>query len=167
MGVDAPPRAYRARALPASKVAQAYPLVQAAIPGITLERWRAFYENVEHLAQASAKRQGQDSAGVMAIEDTRGYLRGLFTYRIGPDLRHGVTLTVSDIIILDLFDAESVAEVLLEAIEVLARALGCAGVHAQLPMEAEALRVRLQREGLRVEALVLCATRQGNVMDGA
>ncbi|MCC7427562.1 MAG: hypothetical protein IT557_11695 [Alphaproteobacteria bacterium] len=167
MGVDAPPRAYRARALPVSKVAQAYPLVQAAVPGITLERWRSFYESIEHLAQVSAKRQGQDAAGVMAIEDTRGYLRGLFSYRVGPDLRHGATLTVADIIILDLFDAESVAEVLLEAIEVLARALGCAGVHALLPMEAEALRMRLQREGLRAEALVLCSVKPLSRMDGA
>jgi len=159
MILESRPREYRARTLSAGKVSQAYALIQAAAPGVSLERWRAFCES---LGKVGAHDQGAAvvSAGVIAIEDSEGYVRGLFSYHCAPDLMHGCTLTVADVVILDLFDSETVATVLFEAIDVLARSLGCTGIHAQVAADAQGLMERFQSRGMRVEAMVLCLSEQ-------
>ncbi|PWC33648.1 hypothetical protein TSO352_24885 [Azospirillum sp. TSO35-2] len=117
-----------AKPLGRRQIDQAYPLVRAIAPGLTVEQWRAFAAAVLDDGGAPAAR-----AGIMTIQNAQGYLHGLFSYAIEPDLRHGRVMNVDNFVVLDLFDTVGVAGALLRAMDGLARRLGCAAIHTILP----------------------------------
>lgn len=121
-----------AKPLGRRQIDQAYPLVCVAAPGLPVERWRAFAAAVLD-ANGEAGGTPMPRAGIMTVQNARGYLHGLFSYAIEQHLRHGRVMTVDNFVVLDLFDVTGVAGTLLEAMEELARDLGCTAIHTALP----------------------------------
>ncbi len=149
-------RHLKTRPLDAERVSQAFPLIQAALPAVTLAAWRAF---AAALMTGGAARD----SGILAVTDERNYIAGLCSYRVVPDLVHGRLLDAGHFLAFDLFDRRPVAEALAEGIEVMARDRGCSAVHTQLPRRNDTpsepgngLAELLAARGHRVETLGLC-----------
>ena len=118
------PERFEARLLSANQVDQAFPVVQSAIAGITMEDWRRFAGTI-----VSAERC---ASGIMTAQ-SRNYIHGLFRYEACPSLRHGKQLMVDTFIVLDLFNPSGAAAALLGALDDLADDLGCEAIHTTVP----------------------------------
>ncbi len=178
-------RHLKTRPLDAARVAQAFPLIQAALPEVTLAAWRAFAAALMSSAPAPGDAPGNapggapggapgdprrdtPEGGILAVTDGRDYIAGLCSYRVVPDLVHGRLLDASHFLAFDLLDRRPVAEALAEGIEDLARRHGCGAVHTLLPHRAgtpdpsaeagadNGLAELLAARGHRVENLGLC-----------
>ncbi|CAO3416355.1 hypothetical protein [Azospirillum doebereinerae] len=121
-----------AKPLGRRQIDQAYPLVCVAAPGLAVEQWRAFAAAVLGI-NGEAGGPSAPRTGIMTVQNARGYLHGLFSYAIEEHLRHGRVMTVDNFVVLDLFDVPGVAGTLLDAMDGLARGLGCAAIHTALP----------------------------------
>ncbi len=146
--------------LSAERVIQAFPLIQTALPEVTLAAWRDF---AAALMSCRKTRRGTWEGGILAVTDGRGTISGLCGYRVVPDLVHGRLLDAAPFLAFDLFDRRPVAEALAEAIEALAWRRACSAVHTHLPPGSGAppdpdngLSRLLAARGHRVETLGLC-----------
>jgi hypothetical protein len=149
-------RHLKIRPLTTERITQAFPLIQAALPAVTLAAWRAF---AAALMTGGAARD----SGILAVTDERNYIAGLCSYRVVPDLVHGRLLDAGHFLAFDLIDRRPVAEALAEGIEAMARDRGCSAVHTQLPRRndtlsqpGDGLGELLAACGHRVETLGLC-----------
>ncbi|PWC35945.1 hypothetical protein [Azospirillum sp. TSO35-2] len=109
-------------------VSRALPLLNVLRPGSTVQDWQA----LAHCATGSddVRRALQ---GIMVCQSGTGYIRGLFTYRVGGCEPAGGgaasrTLCVDNVIALGLFDTPATMAALLDTIDLLARDLACAEV---------------------------------------
>ena len=118
------PERFEARLLSEEQVDQAFPIVQSAIAGITMESWRRFAG-----ATVSADRR---ASGIMTAQ-CRSYIHGLFSYRVAPSLRHRRQLLVENFIVLDLFNPSGAAAALIGAMDELADDLGCDSIRTTVP----------------------------------
>lgn len=116
-------RAFSIRPVTADLVEQAFPVVQAAAPGVTLEQWRAFATNPP----------GENGMGLVGVFNEQGYIVGLFAYRREPHLQHGRILRICHLAAVDLIDAEPVLQTLLQAIDEQAQAQGCSAILMATP----------------------------------
>ena len=145
-------RQLRARPLPVDKVAQAFALVQAVRPDLTLEGWQAF----------ATPRTGESNGtgGILILENEQNCIVGLFSYRVDEDLRHGATLVVDTFIALDIVDPEKVTRALAAAMERQAEDIGCRAIHVSIPENRPNSGGRmvqlLLEQGHHVESLSLC-----------
>jgi len=69
----------------------AYPLVQMHDAGITLEKWLTYARPLCSIAS--------DMAGLIAIEDRRGIIHALYSYRVELDLRLHKRLCLGQLIV--------------------------------------------------------------------
>lgn len=133
-----------AKPLGRRQIDQAYPLVCAIAPGLGVDRWRAFAAALLDSATVGGSRKGGGKSGagtdglpaprgIMTVQNAQGYMHGLFSYAVEAQLIHGRTLCVDNFVVLDLFDVAGPAETLLQAMEGLARQLGCTAIHTTLP----------------------------------
>ena len=156
------------RPLSAARVIQAFPLIQTALPEVTLAAWRDFAatlmsgRNAQGSAQGNAQGDVQEG-GILAVTNERDYIAGLCSYRVVPDLVHGRLLDASSFLAFGLLDRRPVAEALAAAVEALARERGCTAVHAHLPHRNDAppgpatgLYELLAARGYQVESWDLC-----------
>ena len=148
------------RPLSAERIAQAFPLIQTALPEVTLAAWRDF---AAALMSGGNARGDAWEGGILAVTDGRDYIAGLCSYRVVPDLVHGRLLDAGHFLAFDLLDRRPVAEALAEALEALARERGCTAVHTHLPHRNGAppdpddgMSRLLAARGHRVESLGLC-----------
>jgi hypothetical protein len=118
-------RKLETRRLTSERIAQVYPLIQAALPEVTLEDWQAF-------AAPLVAPEAQPDAGIITVASEQGYIAGLCSYRIEHLLEHGSALNAEHFLVLDLFDQETVVHALAEAVESLARERHCTAVHTNL-----------------------------------
>ena len=150
----------KVRPLSAAHITQAFPLVQTALPGVTLAAWNAFA--AAQISGRSAPENTQEG-GILAVTDGHDYIAGLCSYRLVPDLIHGRLLDAGHFLAFDLLDRRPAAEALAAALEALAREHGCSAVHTHLPQRSDAppdpgssLSGLLAARGYRVESLDLC-----------
>ncbi|CAO3418340.1 hypothetical protein [Azospirillum endophyticum] len=122
-----------AKPLGRRQIDQAYPLVCAIAPGLGVDQWRAFAAALLDDATRSGGSGLPADRGIMTVQNAQGYMHGLFSYAVEPQLFHGRTLSVDNFIVLDLFDVAGIAGTLLQAMEGLARRLGCTAIHTTLP----------------------------------
>lgn len=135
-----------AKPLGRRQIDQAYPLVCAIAPGLGIDQWRAFAAALLDSATMGSSSKGGNGGGggagtdglpaargIMTVQNAQGYMHGLFSYAVEPQLLHGRTLCVDNFVVLDLFDIAGPAETLLQAMEGLARQLGCTAIHTTLP----------------------------------
>ncbi|MBP2295904.1 hypothetical protein [Azospirillum rugosum] len=152
-----------AKPLGQRQIDQAYPLVRAVAPDLRVEQWRAFAAVFLAPKESSAA-----PSGIMTVQNTRGYIHGLYSFTIEQSLRHGRILAVTNFVVLDLFDMTGPAETLLRSMEGLARGHSCAAIHTTL-LEGAAAEAGSQRsllgcfqsEGHRPDALRLCKPLDG------
>ena len=102
------------RPLTPERVAQAFPLIQTALPAVTFEEWSDF-------ATPLASPAGQATSGVVTVISEQGFIVGLCCYRVERNLHHGAVLMADPFVALDLLDLKAVARALADAIESLAR----------------------------------------------
>lgn len=153
------PRCFKAKPLTPDQVAQAFPLVQSAIPGLTLEDWRRYARQLEARRGAATPYE----AGIVTIQSEQGYIHGLFSYVVEPDLRHSRVLSIENFVALDLVEREAAAAAVFKAMEEVAANLDCRAIHVHLPDMRERtsgdgdwLVQLLRREGHETETIRLC-----------
>lgn len=120
---------FSAKPLALNKINQAYALVRAARPDLTVDGWRAIAS--EYIEEPPI--DGPAARGVFAVQNDQGYIIGLFCYAACDDMRHGPTLRIENLTALDLFDQAGVMAALLDEIEALARRLQRRAVVAEQP----------------------------------
>jgi hypothetical protein len=161
-----------AKPLGRRQIDQAYPLVCAIAPGLGVDQWRAFAAALLDSATVGSSTKGRRGGGtdglpaargIMTVQNAQGYMHGLFSYSVEAQLLHGRTLCVDNFVVLDLFDVTGPAETLLQAMEGLARQLGCAAIHTTLPeryMPRDSRRTPIpdcfRTEGHRQETVRFC-----------
>lgn len=116
-------RAFSIRPVTADLVEQAFPVVQAAAPGVTLEQWRAF-------ASGSSE---EAATGLIGAFNEQNYIVGLFAYQREQHLHYGRILRICHLAAVDLVDAEPVLLALLQAIDDLAQLQGCGAILMATP----------------------------------
>lgn len=144
------------RPLAPEHIGQAFPLIQAYLPRVSLDEWRKF------AAPLTAPR-ARSTMGIITVISERDYIAGLSTYRVAQDLQHGPALLADNFMALDLFDREAVIHALAEALETLGRMQGCTAIHTHaldrgtlaLSGEEDIAKILLSR-GHRVESIMLC-----------
>lgn len=127
--------AFVARPLQVEHVDQAYPLLEIAGSGLDRAHWRAF----AHAVMAEATKP---CTGIMTVQSARGYIHGLFRFRVAHDREMGRTLFVDDVVAIDILD-RGLTVALIEVIETMAREWKCFGVDVALPIVS-----RKEKEGI-------------------
>lgn len=140
------------------KVLQAYPLVQSAVPHLTLEQWLDYVRSIND-------RQSSEPgcAGVMSAETRDGYIYGLYCHAVEQDIHHGRVLKVRNFVAADLYSTSGIVDRLVNSIVTVARDSGCSAVHVDLPdtpsrtpRPAEGVVNLFKDAGFRVESVALC-----------
>ena len=116
-------RAFSIRPVTADLVEQAFPVVQAAAPDVTLEQWRAY-------ATGSPE---EGTTGLTGAFNEQDYIVGLFAYQREQHLHYGRILRICHLAAVDLVDAEPVLLALLQAIDDLAQSRGCGAILMATP----------------------------------
>lgn len=141
---------YRTAPLSPNRIAQAFPVVREIAGDLTLESWSAY-------AQSMARRdEDADWPAGIIVADLDGYIRGLFTYHVVPDLRHRRTLVISNFAVLHMVARKTLADALLESVRQLAERYRCGAVHAHVPPRSAWAVGYFEERGHKVERLVLC-----------
>ena len=94
---------YTVTRLQRNQIAQAFPLLQSQSGGLSLERWQDYAARLTATENAIAK------CGIIVVESPRGYLRGLFSYFVGPHLSDGERVIIDSFIVVDTIDRPRVA----------------------------------------------------------
>lgn len=118
-------RTYTIKSLSSKNAAQAYPLIQAALPSVSLETWLAYAANIN--------KPTAEATEIIIIESTRGYIHGLLHYNVITTLRHGKVLNVENFIALDIGDRAAAIKMLIGVMEDIGRKFHCAAIHTTLP----------------------------------
>ncbi|EWY37847.1 hypothetical protein N825_15715 [Skermanella stibiiresistens SB22] len=137
---------YVAKPLARRQIDQAFPVVQTIAPDLDIERWREFAAAIlaaPELESSAGRSVGshlrEGGRGIMTVQNSRGYIHGLFSHAVEDHLRHGRVLSVENFIVLDLFDLDGAADALLGAMDKVADDLGCAAIHTNLPDDYSSL----------------------------
>ncbi|WP_448206161.1 hypothetical protein [Azospirillum sp. sgz302134] len=109
------PKSFIVAPLPKTQTDQALPVVQVLHRNMTLEQWRDV---------AAPFLEPDPERGVMACSMSDGHIRGLFCWVVHQDGEARV-LNIPTFIAVGLFDAAVTSAALIEAIDGLARQLGC------------------------------------------
>lgn len=122
------PQEYHIKPLQAPNAALAYPLIQTALPDVSLDAWieyaRRLYDPDPNPANAS---------GIVTAESWRGYIHGLFSYSVRIVLNQNAVLTVENFIALDIGDRAAAIKSLINGMEILAQKLDCSAIHTHVP----------------------------------
>lgn len=102
---------------------RAWPLVQSSRPAARLEDWRAY-------AAALNRRVGK-SAGLVAVEDERGYIHAVFAWHVHRAIGRPRELRVSDLVVGNL-PGRQLAESLVIAIRRVAAATRASSVMVEI-----------------------------------
>ncbi len=121
---------------------EAFPLIQATWPQTEIGSWQRF---VAFFNGSAAK------AGVLALRDPKGYICGVLAYRLDRELQKGAILAVQLFTAVDLANSPATIRALLDAAEMRALDLDCAGIEIRLRHEQSALGSRLRMLGLSAE----------------
>lgn len=111
------------RPLSRDQIAQAYPLVQAILPGTSLARWSDF-------ARSHTLERGE--RGIMTLQNQAGYILGLFTHEVRDELSLGRALVAGNIMVADFPGREQILDALIDAMHMLGNLRRCAAISARL-----------------------------------
>ena len=119
-------RHYHVRPLAESEFARAYPLIRAVAPELSLNAWLGF-------ARVFTVSETTPEGGIISAQDDGAYIYGLCCYMVLPHLCNRRSLIVEPIVALHVVDPLGPIEALLEALEPIARRLGCESIQLVLP----------------------------------
>jgi hypothetical protein len=97
---------YIVRPLAPERIAQAFPLVMALDPGLTLDRWSRYAASFVRSLEAPEPRE------ILTAQNKQGYIHSLASCRMRRDLRHGRVLEVENFVSLDLTGNKLAAQAL-------------------------------------------------------
>jgi hypothetical protein len=141
-------RVFTTASLAPADIPPAFPLVQAAFPGLDFGEWRTF------AARLLGEMEGARS-GAVGLRNEAGYLCGLLIYRTERHLRHGKVL-VDLFTALDVTGEAAAANALLTAAEAKASELGCSATHILIDRAQRHLAETIAQAGHRSEANLFC-----------
>lgn len=119
------------RLLDRDMIDRAYPLVRDISAGITLDRWGRFARPLVSSRSAAWPR------GLMTIQNTAGYILGLFGFEVRDDLYENRALCIENIVIADIPGRDAIWTAVIEAVEQLAKMHGCRAIRAGLNDELD------------------------------
>lgn len=127
-------RNLRVKHLTPGRLQQAFPLLQACDPTLSLETWTAFAAPLlSPTPKAEQPGRGEPPEhGILSVENEQGYIAALFTYRCHPDLRLGRVLLAENFMAFDLLDPAACAHALVAALEQLSGQLRCSEVRSHI-----------------------------------
>jgi len=106
------------------QIRSVYPLVREAVPTLDLAGWLRFARQL-----IGARPTGQ--CGIIAARrEGRTFPCGLFCYRVEHDLKLGRVLVADHFVAVDLLDPGAVLTALVEALDAVAKRLGCQAVRS-------------------------------------
>ena len=146
-------RSFLIRPLTPDLIERAFPVVQSALPDLSLDRWRAYAERVAE----------DPSGGITVALDEQGYVAGLFAFQALPDLRNGLVLAVRDLIAVDLVSPEPVTAALLDAIDSTAARRGCTLVLMSAPTGDAPVPPLFAAHGYRRDPAQFCKGRPAGI----
>ncbi len=114
------------RPLEQERIRQAFPLVQAVLPGTTLARWTEFARPL------ATEQRGRTAGGIMAAENQSGYIVGMFTHQTREELASGRTLAIGNLLIADFPGRDQAIGHLIDGMEVMANLRGCHAIAIDL-----------------------------------
>jgi hypothetical protein len=116
-------------------IAQAFPVINMDVPGLTIDRWRA----VARARVRSVPHGGLGGPrGILSARNPAGYIHGLVIYEITDDLQHGRAFIASHLVTVRSAGSGEIVSALIGAMEKTARAYDCTSLRATLPMPAQA-----------------------------
>jgi len=116
---------FKAIPLARQEARRVYPLVRLFHPALSLDQWL-------HYAQTSINK----SSGVVAIQDTRGYIHAAFTYTVDARIARGPVLRVTELMVGRL-PGNLVNHAIMDCIERLAGETGSEAIEIFLPSAIE------------------------------
>ncbi|MEE8516919.1 MAG: hypothetical protein V3T02_09805 [Alphaproteobacteria bacterium] len=144
-------RDYTVTPLVPDQIAQAYALIQAVESSVSLKQWRDFVDSVTCPAKKAAPNRG-----IMTLRNGEGYIFGLFTYFIRPDLHHGRVLVVDNFLAMTLLDQRGLAETLLSSMTRIGEEHGCHAINMDIAQKHTWITDYLTDTGHEVENLRFC-----------
>ncbi len=121
-----PAELYTVTRLQRSQIEQAFPLLQSQVGGLSLEKWHRFASRLTGAEGAGS------NFGLIVVELRGQYLRGMFSYYVGPHLSDGDRVIIDLFVVADTIDRSKVAKVLVDAIPPLVSELHCSKVALHL-----------------------------------
>jgi hypothetical protein len=126
------------------------PLAQVTWAELDLEHWRKFIRYFAYAERAPV--------GILALQDAGDYFCAMFAYRVDPDVRRGLVLTVQLFTAVDLSNSPKFAQKLLAAAEAKACELGCSSLEIRLYRAQSNLAIQLRSLGLVDTAAIVSKT---------
>lgn len=120
---------FEASAMAPLQARKAFPLVRHNYPDLTIDQWMAF---TRQRARMSPRR-----AGIVAVQDRRGYVHAIICYCVDRHLRRSATLRVTDVVVGRL-PGKIIDLAIVRSAERLATEMGCRSLvfdHAQYGLE--------------------------------
>ncbi|HVO14857.1 MAG TPA: hypothetical protein VMV26_06580 [Alphaproteobacteria bacterium] len=142
---DPKPVPYSVRNLGRDRLRQAFSLIQAVDPGLSLEAWRRY-------ARPRVSGGGAPRRGILALEDQRGCILTLMEYHLETDLHDGRILRCTCLAGVDLLNPRAALRALVRAIRQRAEATGCEAIHVTAPRTLGALTTALVDSGFGIDA---------------
>lgn len=121
---------YVVKPLGEGQVLQAFPLVQTAVPHLTLEQWMSYAEEL-----CRGGRVNRSSTGVMSAQNPDGYIYGIYCHEVETDIKQGRVLKVSNLVTANLYDSAGIMDRMIDSMIDMARDSGCVAVQVDLPRE--------------------------------
>jgi hypothetical protein len=149
-----PTDSFRPVRLSEDQAAQTLPLAQVTWPDLDLDHWRRYIRSY-------AARGSDDSSGILALKDVSDYFCAMFAYRVDPDVRRGLVLTVQLFTAVDLTNSPAFTRRLLKAAEARARDLGCVSIESRLYRAQSNLALQLRSLGLADTAAIVSKAIEG------
>jgi len=122
---------YVVKPLGEGQVLQAYPLVQTAVPHLTLDQWMDYAEGF-----CGASDSAKDDTGVMSAQNPDGYIYGIYCHEVETDIQHGRVLKISNLVTANLYDSAGIMDKMIDSMLDKARVNNCVAVQVDLPEEA-------------------------------
>jgi hypothetical protein len=130
----------RTVALSEDQAALTLPLAQVTWPELDLDHWRTYIRSFAH------RKRGH--SGILALRDAGDYFCAMFAYRVDPDVRRSLVLTVQLFTAVDLANSSKFAQRLLAAAEAKAGEVGCSSLEIRLYRAQSNLALHLRSLGL-------------------
>jgi hypothetical protein len=143
-------RQFITKSLSPELIDQAFTVARSGDFGLTLDSWRRY--------ALGLMKHGPKAGGVLIVENRRGTIQAVCSYRIEASLGGGPICSVDHLVALDLVDSGAVTTALLKALEDLARRQSAVALRLDLPYGARATEVLLKRlaeHGHRIECIRL------------
>jgi hypothetical protein len=142
--------AYTTGHLTADRIPQAYPVAREIAGMLTPEAWSDYAQAVVGTPSETTWPRG------IVVADLDGYIRGMFTYQVQPDLKPQRILELRNFAALQVIRRKTLADALMDAADELAQRHDCGVVHAHIPAGSAWALSYFEDHGHEVETLCLC-----------